>query len=115
MLEISEKEWATLRVADNTNYVASVRADIVREYPVLADDATLSDRLNTAYAKARELGFVHAGPIHDFLELEANAPGFYDKPAVSALLHQKNVSAEGAFEMMLNVMRWQRRQTGGKN
>ena len=114
MLEISEKELAALLVADNMNYVATVRADIVRRFPTLADDATLIDRLNTAYVKAREIGFVHDLPIREFLELEANVPEFYNKPAVGALLHQKNVPAEDAFAMMLDVMRWKRREAQEK-
>jgi hypothetical protein len=114
MLEISEDQLAALNAVEDKNYVAGIRADIVRQYPALADDDTLTDRLNAAWAKARELGFVHDEPIHQFMELEANAPGFYDKPAVKALLRQRNVPAEVAFAMMLDTMRWKQRETQEK-
>ncbi|KWN80622.1 hypothetical protein WM24_23995 [Burkholderia ubonensis] len=105
MLQLSEQQWAELQAADEHNFVAVVRDDIVRDDPTLADDPTLLERLNAAYARTKELGFTHDGPIVEFLELEARAPGFYRIPPIAAWLDKPGVPGEQRFEMLLAVMR----------
>jgi hypothetical protein len=46
-----------------SNYVDFIRGHIVRDYPAPADDPTLRERLNAAYARTKELGLTHDGPI----------------------------------------------------
>ncbi|TDV06844.1 hypothetical protein [Paraburkholderia caballeronis] len=105
MISLTEEEWAVLKAQEDCNYVAFVRGDIVRDYPELADDPTLRDRLNAAYAQTKELGFTHDGPIVDFLYVEATDPGFYKTPVVAAWLNKPGVPGEQRFEMLLQVAR----------
>ncbi|CAG9234425.1 conserved hypothetical protein [Paraburkholderia tropica] len=105
MNRLTEQQWAILREHEDRNYVAAVREDIVRDYPWLADDRKLGDRLNEAYARTKELGFTHDGPTVDFLFLEATTPGFYLLPAIAAWLDKPGAPGEQRFEMLLQVTR----------
>jgi hypothetical protein len=93
-MKLTEEQWALLKVHEDHNYVAVVRGDIVRDYPELANDPTLRDRLNAAFARTKELGFTHDAPIVDFLYMEAIEPGFYKVPSVAAWLNKPGVPAE---------------------
>lgn len=102
-LQLSEATCAALKAADERNYVAAVRGDIVRDYPALADDPTLRERLNAAFARTKELGFERDALVVDFLYMEASDPGFYNAPSVAAWLNKPGVPAEQRFEMLLQV------------
>jgi len=115
MLELTREEWAALCAGDDRNFVAVMRDDIVRDYPALADDPTLSDRLQGAYARAKELGFTHNGAIVDFLYLEASAPGFYRIPAIAAWLGQTGMPAEERFNALLSATGMKLREKQEKN
>lgn len=104
-MKLTNEQWALLKVHEDHNYVAVVRGDIVRQYPALADDPTLRDRLNAAFARTKELGFTHDGPIVDFLYSEATTPGFYKFPAVAAWLNKPGAPGEQRFEMLMQVTR----------
>ncbi|KVT53059.1 hypothetical protein WK53_07910 [Burkholderia ubonensis] len=80
-----------------------MRGDIVRDYPALADDPTLRERLNAAFARTKELGFERDALVVDFLYMEASDPGFYNAPSVAAWLNKPGVPAEQRFEMLLQV------------
>ncbi|MFP4895927.1 hypothetical protein [Paraburkholderia sp. EG304] len=71
-----------------------IRGHIVRDYPALANDPTLRDRLNAAFTQTKMLRFTHDGPIVDFLYAEATTPGFYWIPEVMAWLHKPGVRQE---------------------
>lgn len=66
MLELSSDEWAALCTCDDSNFVAAVRDDIVRDEPALANDPTLLERLINAYARTKKLGFVDQRAIITF-------------------------------------------------
>jgi hypothetical protein len=104
-MQLTDEQWALLKVHEDHNYVAVIRGDIVRDYPVLANDPTLRDRLNAAYARTKELEFVHERQIVQFLYLEAISPGFYRKPGVAAWLEKKGIPGEQRFDMMMDVVR----------
>jgi hypothetical protein len=104
-MQLTDEQWALLKVHEDHNYVAVVRGDIVRQYPALADDPTLRDRLNAAFARTKELEFFHERQIVQFLYLEAIAPGFYRKPGVAAWLEKKGEPPEQRFDMMMDVSR----------
>ncbi len=104
-LQLSEATCAALKAADDRNYVAAVRGDIVRDYPALADDPTLRERLNTAFARTKELGFKRDALVVDFLYVEANTPGFHKFPTVAAWLNKPGVSGEQRFEMLMQATR----------
>ncbi|MET3232692.1 UNVERIFIED_ORG: hypothetical protein ABIC54_004900 [Burkholderia sp. 1263] len=104
-MEFTDEQWAVLKACEDRNYVDFIRGHIVRDYPALADDPTLRERLNAAYARTKELGFTHDGPIVDFLYMEASDPGFYKNPAVTAWLNKPGVPGEQRFEMLLQVAR----------
>jgi len=77
----------------------------VRDNPALADDPTLRDRLNAAYARTKELGFTYDRQIVQFLYLEAIAPGFYTKPGIAAWLGKTGMPPEQRFDMAMDVAR----------
>jgi hypothetical protein len=104
-MEFTDEQWALLRACEDRNYVDFIRGHIVRDYPALAEDTTLRDRLNAAYARTKELGFTHDGPTVDFLYMEASDPGFYNMPVVAAWLSKSGVPSEQRFEMLLQVAR----------
>ncbi|MDR6448939.1 hypothetical protein J2797_004965 [Paraburkholderia terricola] len=104
-MEFTDEQWAVLKACEDRNYVDFIRGHIVRDYPALADDPTLRERLNAAYARTKELGFTHDGPIVDFLYMEASDPGFYKNLAVTAWLNKPGVPGEQRFEMLLQVAR----------
>jgi hypothetical protein len=104
-MELTDEQWALLKVHEDHNYVAFIRGHIVRDYPALANDPTLRERLNAAFAQTRTLGFTHDAPIVDFLYMEASDPGFYKIPAIAAWLSKPGVPAEQRFEMLLQVTR----------
>ncbi|MGF6854581.1 hypothetical protein [Paraburkholderia sp. CI3] len=80
-----------------------IRGHIVRDYPALANDPTLRDRLNAAFARTKLLRFTHDVPIVDFLYVEATTPEFYSIPAVIAWLYKSGVPAEQRFEMLMQA------------
>ncbi|WP_063801453.1 hypothetical protein [Burkholderia ubonensis] len=114
-LQLSEKTWATLQAADERNFVATVRDDIVRDYPAVADDPTLLERLNAAYAWAKEHGFTHDGPIVEFLDVEARTPGFYKTPPVATWLNKPGVSGEQRFEILMQATRKRQQEMKGNH
>ncbi|MGF6853477.1 hypothetical protein [Paraburkholderia sp. CI3] len=102
-MELTEGQWALLKDYEDRNYVDFIRGHIVRDYPALANDPTLRDRLNAAFAQTKVLRFTRDVPIVDFLYAEATTPGFYWIPAVIAWLHKSGVPAEQRFEMLLQA------------
>ncbi|MEX3808706.1 hypothetical protein AB3X96_00335 [Paraburkholderia sp. BR13439] len=104
-MEFTEGQWALLKAYEDRNYVDFIRGHIVRDYPALANDPTLRDRLDGAFAQTRMLRFTHDGPIVDFLYVEATTPGFYWIPEVIAWLHKPGVPAEQRFEMLMQATR----------
>jgi hypothetical protein len=102
-MKLTDEQWALLKVHEDHNYVAFIRGHIVHDYPALANDPTLRERLNAAYAETKALGFTHDGPIVDFLYMEASDPGFYKMPVVAAWLSKPGVPSEQRFEMLLQV------------
>ncbi|MCC8402240.1 hypothetical protein LJ655_10095 [Paraburkholderia sp. MMS20-SJTN17] len=104
-MELTEGQWALLKAYEDRNYVDFIRGHIVRDYPALANDPTLRDRLNAAFAQTRMLRFTREALIVDFLYVEATTPGFYWIPAVMAWLHKPGVPAEQRFEMLLQGTR----------
>ncbi|MGF6373217.1 hypothetical protein OKW40_006033 [Paraburkholderia sp. RAU6.4a] len=102
-MEFTEGQWALLKDYEDRNYVDFIRGHIVRDYPALANDPTLRDRLNAAFAQTKVLRFTRDVPIVDFLYAEATTPGFYWIPAVTAWLHKSGVPAEQQFEMLLQA------------
>ncbi|WP_322030093.1 hypothetical protein [Paraburkholderia sp. J76] len=104
-MQLTDEQWKLLKVYEDRNYVDSIRGHIVRDYPTLADDPTLRERLNAAYAETKQLGFTHDVPIGDFLYMEASEPAFYKMPVVAAWLNKPGVPAEQRFEMLLQVTR----------
>ncbi|WP_250534831.1 hypothetical protein [Caballeronia sp. AZ10_KS36] len=105
MLNFSQEEWTALCAADERNFVLAVKEDIVKDRPALAEDATLSDRLNAAYEDAKRIGFTDDKYLVAFLYLESVEPNFYKKPAVSAWLNKKGLPPEQRFDMMMDVAR----------
>ncbi|MEW9580979.1 hypothetical protein [Paraburkholderia sp. DGU8] len=104
-MQLTDEQWAVLKVYEDRNYVDFIRGHVVRDYPALADDPSLRDRLNAAFARTKELGFTHDGPIVDFLYVEAVDPGFYEMPPIAAWLNKPGAPGEQRFEMLLQVMR----------
>ncbi|MXN79292.1 hypothetical protein GR157_31780 [Burkholderia sp. 4701] len=99
-LQLSEKTWAAFQAADERNFVATVR-----DYPAVADDPTLLERLHAAYVWTKEHGFTHDGPIVEFLDVEATTPGFYKSAPVAAWLNKPGVSGEQRFDMLMQATR----------
>jgi hypothetical protein len=104
-MQLTDEQWKLLKVYEDRNYVDSIRGHIVRDYPALANDPTLRERLNAAYARTKELGFTHDAPIVDFLYMEASDRGFYKMPMVAAWLNKPGLPVEQRFEMLLQVAR----------
>lgn len=104
-MQFTDEQWALLKVYEDRNYVDFIRGHIVRDYPTLDDDPSLRDRLNAAFARTKELGFAHDGPIVDFLYLEATTPGFYKIPAVAAWLNKPGAPGEQRFETLMQATR----------
>lgn len=110
-MELTDEQWALLKVHEDHNYVAFIRGHVVRDYPALANDPTLRERLNAAFAETKALGFTHDALIVDFLYMEAIEPGFYKVPSVAAWLNRPGVPAEQRFEMLLQVARKKQQET----
>ncbi|MBW0447580.1 hypothetical protein EN871_21785 [bacterium M00.F.Ca.ET.228.01.1.1] len=104
-MQLTDKQWALLKVYEDRNYVDFIRGHIVRDYPALADDPTLRERLNTAYGRTKELGFTYDRQIVQFLYFEAIAPGFYTKPAIARWLGKTGMPSEQRFDMAMDVAR----------
>ncbi|MGF6790146.1 hypothetical protein [Paraburkholderia sp. 35.1] len=102
-MEFTEGQWALLKAHEDRNYVDFIRGHVVCDYPALANDPTLRDRLNAAFAQTKVLRFTRDVPIVNFLYMEATTPGFYRIPAVMAWLHKSGVPAEQRFEMLLQA------------
>ncbi|WP_156923618.1 hypothetical protein [Burkholderia sp. WSM2232] len=114
-MQLTDEQWKLLKVYEDRNYVDFIRGHIGRDYPALADDPTLRERLNAAFARTKELGFTHDGPIVDFLYMEAGDPGFYKMPAVAAWLNKPDVPAEQRFEMLLQGTRKKQQEMKEQN
>lgn len=105
MLELTQQQWAALCAVDERNFVATVRDDIVRANPKLRDDPSLLDRLVNAYKAAKTLGLRQDKSLGDFLYIEAEAPGFYRKPAIANWLSKPVGTADTRFDDLLAVLR----------
>lgn len=101
MIKFSEEQLAQLDRLEKLQYVAEVRQMIVKEYPELAGDRGLRDRLERAYAHAVALGFKDGGAITQFLYYEAFAPNFYRQPAIDAWLRKPGQTVEQRFADLL--------------
>lgn len=105
MLELTAEQWAALCASDERNFVVTIRDDIVRDSPRLADDPTLLDRLVRAYQDAKRMGFEQDKALVEFLYVEADVPEFYRKPGISAWLAKPGRPVEERFEDLLAVTR----------
>jgi len=83
------------------NPVAHVLPHIVEAHPQLANDTSLPDRLERAYAHAVVLGFTDADAIVRFLHYEATAPNFYRQPAIDGWLRRPGQPVEQRFADVL--------------
>ena len=106
MLELTTEQVAALAEIGAKGFVDGVRADLCKDDPKLADDATLSSRLWRAFKAAREPGIERDENLVAFLRIEAYAPGFYEQPAIRAWLTRPGRSADERFHDYLRVVRW---------
>ena len=83
------------------NLLSEVRQYIIDIRPELAQDASLPDRLERAYAHAVVLGFTDIEAIARFLRYEATAPNFYRQPAIDSWLRRPGQPAEQRFADVL--------------
>jgi hypothetical protein len=83
------------------NSLADIRQQIIEAHPELAQDGTLRDRLERAYAHAVVLGFTDSDAIARFLRHEATAPDFYRQPAIDAWLRRPGQPVEQRFADVL--------------
>ena len=80
---------------------ARICQTIIETNPGLAGDATLTERLERAYALAVVLGFTDVEAIARFLRYEATAPNFYRQPAIDAWLRAPGQTVEQRFADVL--------------
>jgi hypothetical protein len=83
------------------NLFARIYETIIETNPGLAGDATLTERLERAYAHAVVLGFTDFEAIARFLRYEATAPNFYRQPAIDAWLRAPGQPVEQRFADVL--------------
>lgn len=101
MLKLSESQLAQLDQLEKLQYLGVVRNHIVAEYPELAKEGTLADRLKQAYIHAVGIGIAEGPTITQFLYYEAFAPNFYRQPAINAWLTKPGRSVEQRFGDMI--------------
>lgn len=106
MLELTIEQVAALAEIDGKRFVEGVRADLCKDDPKLADDATHSSRLWRALRAAREIGIERDENLIAFLRVEAYSPGFYAQPAIRAWLTRPGRSADQRFHDYMRVVRW---------
>ena len=104
-VQLSAKDCDALRAADERNFVLTIRDDIVRDSPDLANDQGLFDRLNAAYDEAKRLGLKDDHRIVQFLYMDSIDPAFYKKPAVARWLNGNRRPIEERLDLMLDVAR----------
>jgi hypothetical protein len=83
---------------------------IIESHPELADDASLPERLERAYAHGVVLGFTDPEAIARFLRYEATAPNFYRQPAIDAWLRRPGLPVEQRFADVLMRVKSQLRR-----
>lgn len=106
MLELTAEQVAALAEIDAKRFVEGVRADLCKDDPKLADDATLPSRLWRAFKAAREIGVERDENLIGFLRVEAYSHGFYEQPAIRAWLTRPGRSADERFHDYMRVVRW---------
>ncbi|WP_080431191.1 hypothetical protein [Burkholderia cenocepacia] len=106
MLELTTEQVSALAEIDAKRFVDGVCADLCKDDPKLADDATLPSRLWKAFKTAREIGIEHDENLIAFLRIEAYAPGFYEQPAIRAWLTRSGCTADERFHDYMRVVRW---------
>ena len=94
MLELSEQQLARMQRHEHAGFVGRVHAEIVREFPELAGDVGLLQRLNAAHDRALALGLESGRARTQFLYQEAFAPGLSQQPAVTAWISRPGASPE---------------------
>ena len=105
MLELTEQQWRALCAVDEHNFVATIRDDIVRSTPRLADDRTLLERLVKAFRDAKRIGIRQDKTLIEFLYFEAEAPGFYFNPPIANWMSKPVGTADERFEDLVAVLR----------
>lgn len=94
MLELSEQQLQQMRLHEHAGFVGRVRAELVAQFPELAGDIGLEERLHLAHDRALGFGLESAQARTQFLYQEAFVPGFYEQPAVTAWLRRPGASPE---------------------
>lgn len=105
MLNLTKQQSAALSTVDEHNYVATVREALLRVHPDLDNDPTLLQRLLKAYRYAKGLGIQREQTFIRFLSLEAEAPGFHQRPNVSKWLAKSAGTPDDRFEKLLLSLR----------
>ena len=103
MLELTDAQWAALCASDERNFVATIRDDIILDDPTLANDPTLLDRLVAAYKEAKTLGFQQDKELGEFLQMEAEIPGFYRVKPIASWLRKPGRPVEDRFDDLMAV------------
>lgn len=104
MDEFKEQQGDAARSSAERNFVEAVRERVVLAAPALGADPTLLERLSKAYGEARRVGLQQEALLVQFLHLEAEVPGFYRQPAMSAWLARPLPSADERFEALLSLL-----------
>jgi hypothetical protein len=110
MLELSHDQWSRLDALEKQQYVDEVRKAVVAGDARIAQDSGLLARLQAAYRRALELGFVDGPGITQFLVHEAYAPGFDQQPAVRAWLAKPGDSVEQRFADLVATLKARTRE-----
>ena len=94
MLELTENQLQQMRQHEHAGFVSRLRAEIVRDFPELSNDADLEHRLGIAHDRAIALGLDSGTSRTQFLYHEAFTPSFSRQPAVTAWIKRPGASAE---------------------
>jgi hypothetical protein len=94
MLELTQDQVQQLRQLEHAGFVRRVQIELVTGFAELAGDQNLEQRLLIAHDQALNFGLESAQARTQFLYQEAFAPGFYERPAVSAWLRRAGAEPE---------------------
>lgn len=94
MLELTEAQLQQMRQHEHAGFVGRVHAELLTNFPELASDPSLQQRLSVAHDRALALGLDSGQARTQFLYQEAFTPGFSEQPAVTAWLRRPGASPE---------------------
>jgi hypothetical protein len=116
MLRFTEAQWRALQGHDAQHFVAAVCDQFLAGRPDMATSpgrAEVRARMQAAHRYAESVGFTSTPHIVKLMYFAADAPRFYEDPAINAWLRKPGQTPEQRLDDLLALMKSKLTPEGG--